>query len=465
MAPPIRAEDLPRAFGPYLLVEQLGVGATGEVYLAKPLDEDRSIHAPVVIKRLLPERAEDPEFVRRFRHEARVAVQVDSPHVAGVFDVGSVDGDLYIAMEYVSGWPMTKMLQEVVGGRVVLRVAEVVEMIGGALEGLRAIHDLRDRDTHEPLDVVHRDVSPRNLMIGTDGAVRIIDLGIGLSRVQSWQTRTGRVLGAVGYMSPEQITGKRVDRTADLYALGVVMYELLAGRRFIEPGPAPEMMRAGLRPRWEKLAALRSDVSPELDGVLELALGRTPDTRFQSAADFLDALHVIVPKESAAGSTRALLLARFGAELDAERRRLREVLGRAESTTVARSDTELVVFASGARFRAYDSEASFDTHSSEDRTVLAGQPATHDGRADSGLVTEPPQSPLGDTVRLDIDPQPPPAATVLIPAIEEERSLDQRRVITRVTAMPAPKRRWVAALLLLLLGILLGIASRALLGV
>src|SRR5262245_3581377 len=124
MAPQIRAEDLPRAFGQYVLLEQLGVGSSGEVYLARTLDRARSIRTPMVVKRLLPERAEDPEFVKRFRHEARVAVQIDSPNVAGVFDVGSVDGDLYIAMEYVSGWPMTKLLAEVVSGRVSLELPE-----------------------------------------------------------------------------------------------------------------------------------------------------------------------------------------------------------------------------------------------------------------------------------------------------------------------------------------------------
>ncbi len=445
MAP--SAPDLPRTFGAYLLLEQLGVGASGAVYLARSVGRDRSIHTPVVIKRLLPERAEDPEFVRRFRHEARVAVQLDSPHVAGVFDVGSVDGELYIAMEYVSGWPMTKLLHEVVSGRLTLKVPEVIEMIAGALEGLRAIHELRDAGTDEPLDVVHRDVSPRNMMIGTDGAVRIIDLGMGLSRVQSWQTRTGRVLGSVGYMSPEQITGKRVDRTADLYAIGVILYELLSGRRFIEPGTPRAMMRAGVRPRWERLAALRSDVSIELDDVLDRALARTPGGRFQSAADFLRAIDAAVPLASVAGATRELFLARFGPELEAERRKIRHLLGRPESLGEGPSDTEVIVFASGARFPAYDSE---------DATVLA--------RPDSGLITDPPAI-VQDTLRLDVPPVPD--ATVLTPL--RAAPVDQRRVITRVTpGLPGrkvSKRRWLTGLLLLLLGILLGMGSRALLGV
>jgi serine/threonine-protein kinase len=420
---------LPRTFGPYLLLEQLGVGATGEVYLAKALADDRSVHLPLVIKRLLPERAEDPEFVRRFRHEARVVVQVDSPHVAGVFDVGSVDGALYIAMEYVSGWPMTKLLAEVVAGRLLLELPVVVEMIGGALEGLRAIHELRDLETGEPLDVVHRDVSPRNLMIGTDGAVRIIDLGIGLSRVQSWQTRTGRVLGSVGYMSPEQITGKRVDRTADLYAVGVVLYELLSGKRFIDPAPPSEMMRAGVRPRWERISALRSDVPASIDDLLDRALGRTPEQRFQHAADFADALHAIVTKEEARGSTRAMLLERFGAELEAERRKVREIMGRADSSAYPRHDSNTEVFA------------------------LA--------RRDSGAITEPPAALAQDTLRLDLEePEPQEApATVVI------ESLDQRKVDTRVTQLPAKRKLgWLAGLLLLLLGLLLGIVTRALLG-
>jgi eukaryotic-like serine/threonine-protein kinase len=455
---------LPRTFGPYLLLEQLGVGATGEVYLAKSLASDRSVHIPVVIKRMLAERAEDPEFVRRFRHEASVVVQVDSPNVAGVFDVGSVDGALYIAMEYVSGWPMTKLLAEVVAGRVKLGLPEAVEMIGGALEGLRAIHELRDRATGDPLDVVHRDVSPRNLMIGTDGGVRIIDLGIGLSRVQSWQTRTGRVLGSVGYMSPEQIGGKRVDRTADLYAMGVILYELLAGKRFIEPGPAPDMMRAGLRPKWDRLAVVRPDLPQGLDTILDTALGRTPESRYQLAADFAASLYVLLPKESAAGSTRAMLLDRFGAELAAERRKISEILGRAHASE-PRGDSNTVVFASGVRFPA--DELLENTESSDPVAP----------RSDSGATTEPP-APLmqegpqdvghpaksgareQDTLELDETEAP---ATVVIDMIGPP--VDQRRVITRVTKVPSLDSRlkvgWLAGLLLLLLGLVLGIASRA----
>lgn len=464
MAPAIPpSHELPFPFGSYLLLEQLGSGAAGAVYLAKPLASERALPSPVVIKLMLPERADDPDFVRRFRHEARVAVLIDSPHVAGVFDVGSVDGDLYIAMEYVRGWPLTKLLGEVVEGRLQLEIPEALEMITGALEGLRAIHELRDA-AGTPLAVVHRDLSPRNLMVGADGAVRIIDLGIGLSIAQSWRTKTGRILGPVGYMPPEQLTGRRVDQTADLYAVGVITYELLAGRRFIEPGPVHEMMRAGVHPDYERLALLRPDVPPELDRLLDRVLSRDPDQRYGTARELLTALFALFPRERLVGRTRDLVLRLFGAEIEEQRRHIRDLLGRAE-TAVERfgSETDLVVFASGARFPVYDASFSLDT----DPAGADGVATLLSEREDSGLTTEPPEI-VQDTMRLDLEDVPTPGSerTVLIPTIDAPSSR-QARVITRITPITTRGRSytwWIAGVLLLLTGIVLGIGTRALLG-
>lgn len=463
MAPAIPpSHELPLPFGAYLLLEQLGTGAAGAVYLAKPLTSERALPSPVVIKRMLPERVDDPDFVRRFRHEARVAVLVDSPHVAGVFDVGSVHGELYIAMEYVRGWPLTKMLGEVIAGRLQLDIAEALEMIIGALEGLRALHELRD-PSGTPLDVVHRDLSPRNLMVGADGAVRIIDLGIGLSRAQSWKTKTGRILGPVGYMPPEQLTGRRVDQTADLYAVGVIAHELISGRRFIDPGPVHDMMRAGVRPEREPLAALRTDVPPALDRVLDRVLSPEPEARFGTAREVMSAVFAVVPQERLTGRTRELVLRLYGVEIEEQKRHVRELLGRAESTTeVFGSETDLVVFATGARFPVYDASLSVDT----DPAGGEGVATVLSNREDSGLTTEPPQL-LQDTMRLSLDEIPAIGSdrTVLIPSFEPSASR-QARVDTRIT--PAPQQRsylwWVAGALLLLTGVILGVGTRALVG-
>lgn len=291
------SETLPRAFGPYLLLARLGQGGAGTAYLARPLDESSGIPTPVVVKSLHEKLQDNDEYVRRFRHEAELAVRVDSPLVARVFDVGAIDGTLYIALEYVPGWTLGRVLAAAVNAKRAVPLPIVRALITGTLRGLSALHAATDKKGR-PLDIVHRDISPKNVMVGDDGEVRLIDLGLGKSNAQDWKTAAGRVMGSPGYMAKEQLIGEAVDRRADLYAVGVMLHELLTGDRYLKPDSSLNMLRASLEKSFVAPSRVRSEVSPDLDRVVERAMAKEADDRYATAEAFIRALAGVVPEAS-----------------------------------------------------------------------------------------------------------------------------------------------------------------------
>jgi hypothetical protein len=315
------ANAAPIRFGPYVLLKPLGRGAMGDVHLARHVRPPPGLPDLVVVKRLLGELHDNPSFVARFGHEARIAVTVDHPQVVRVFDVGAVGEALYIGMEYVAGWPLVSVLEAVQRSGRHASVASVLELFVGGLEGLAALHGARDPETGKLLGVVHRDLSAKNLMVGEDARLHLIDLGLGTSNLQEWRTRTGAVMGSLGYMAPEQARGERVDARADLYSMGVALYELLALRPYVKRGPMAEMLAATLTPNFVPPSSVRPDVPRALDEVLARALAPDREARFQDAQAFLEALRAIVP--AGAGSEMQRLVDElFGAETAARRAEL-----------------------------------------------------------------------------------------------------------------------------------------------
>lgn len=281
------AERLPCIFGEYALIERLGQGAAGDVFLARPLDRKKSVPSPLVIKRLHKQHTTDDEFVRRFRHEAELAVGFDTPFIAQVYEVGQIGDSLFIAMEYVPGLALNHFLASLVNIGRYAPISVAAQIVSDALSALELLHAGR---------IVHRDVSPKNLMLGNDGRLRLIDLGFAKSTTQDWKTQTGVVMGSLGYMPPEQIQARGVDARADLYAIGVVLFELLCVRRFIKPDSIGEMVKATLQNPRSPPSHFRRDVSPALDQLVLKATASVPGDRFQSAKQFHQALLEAVPE-------------------------------------------------------------------------------------------------------------------------------------------------------------------------
>lgn len=327
------ADAFPTQFGSYQLLSRLGHGAMCEVFLARPIGPDRGLPTPVVVKRLLPELLERPAFVERFKHEGAIAGRIRSPHVAQVYEVGAVGPALYLTMELVEGWPFKQVLSSLAKRARRPSVPGAVALVDGALAGLEALHEARDANG-QPLGIVHRDLSPNNVMLRVDGTASLIDLGLGRSKLQTWKTRTGAVLGSPGYMPPEQVIGDRVDHRADLYAMAVLLWELLVVNRYVVPGSVAETLERSARPSFRRPSGLRPDVPAALDAVLERALAIQPEARYPSARALREALAAAVPPSRGVDpALQQVVREQIAPEVDQRRAELRALLQAAEGVS------------------------------------------------------------------------------------------------------------------------------------
>lgn len=288
--------DVPSTFGPYVLLKSLGTGGGGDVFLAKPRNAARGIPPAVVIKRLHGSLAQESDFVRRFRHEAEIAVTVTSPHLVKCYDAGVVGEMFYIAMEYVAGWTLQRLIRELQAAERPASLDSVRDIVGGALKGLEALHNARDPKSGELLSIVHRDIAPKNIMVGEDGVTRLIDLGIGKSSLQDWRTGTGVIMGSPGYMAPEQVAGEKIDRRVDVYGMGIVLWELLTLRPYFERTTFAGLLRAQHKPQYTPPSKIAPGLPPALDGVCARALAADKDQRFATAGEMLSALYAAIPQ-------------------------------------------------------------------------------------------------------------------------------------------------------------------------
>jgi eukaryotic-like serine/threonine-protein kinase len=263
-------------FGKYTLVERLGRGGMADVWKAK-ISGPGGFQRTLVIKRILPHLVEDEQFKQMFVAEARLSARLNHANIVQVFELGDVDGEFYLAMEYVRGRDLVNVVRaQLLKGLPPPGMGAFV-----ARELCRALayaHALTD-DNGTPLRLIHRDVSPSNVMISFDGAVKLLDFGIAkaLAEANENRTVTGTLKGKFGYMSPEQVEGKEVDNRADLFAAGVVLHEILTGKRLFK-GASDLQTIAMVRDAKVDPPSLHNPAVPrELDDICLKALARLPD--------------------------------------------------------------------------------------------------------------------------------------------------------------------------------------------
>lgn len=270
------------------MLSRLAVGGMAELFLVRNPRED-SDEPFAVIKRLLPHLADQSEYIDMFLDEARFTGQLDHPGVAKIYDFGQCEGRYYIAMEFVDGLDVLTMLREcaLLGRRLSPELAVYVAQ--QSLDALEHVHTRTDADGR-PLQMIHRDVSPSNLLVSQTGAVKLVDFGIARATQRRHRTRAGLLKGKIGYMSPEQVSRLDVDSRSDLFSAAVVLAEMLMGRRlFVAPNELDALLMVRYA-RIERLDRFGQHIDPELDGILRRALSADPDTRYLSAAEFRDAL-------------------------------------------------------------------------------------------------------------------------------------------------------------------------------
>ena len=277
---------LPTKFGAYVVHVKLATGGMGEVYLATRAGAARGT-PPLVLKILLPEYSGDATFVNMFHDEARIGMRLSHPNVAAVHDIGRVAEDHYLVLEYVHGVDL-RQLQHRMRLRREGFPTETVLRIG--LECLQALdHAHRAKDERgRPLNLVHRDLSPENIMISFDGDVKVLDFGIARAEGRAVVTRAGHVKGKTGYMAPEQAMGEKVDNRTDLYALALCMLELISGeRRFPIDGDKFEEVRMARTWTPQPPSTWDKTITPAIDAVMLKALALDRADRYQNADDFL----------------------------------------------------------------------------------------------------------------------------------------------------------------------------------
>lgn len=284
----------PRVVGRYLLCDVFAAGGMATVHLGRLMGPE-GFSRTVAIKQLHPQFAYDPKFVSMFLDEARLASRVRHPNVVSPLDVISDPPDLFMVMDYVHGEPLSRLLRRRPGEPVRPRIAAAI--VGQVLLGLHAAH-VATGERGEPLDLVHRDVSPHNVLLACDGVAKVVDFGIAKAKARLQQTERGMLKGKLGYMAPEQINMEAVDRRADVFAVGVVLWELLTGRRLFS-GETPhavleKLMHAPILPPSSVVPGL----PPGLDEVVMAALSRAPDERFDNARAMAQALDYSLPPAS-----------------------------------------------------------------------------------------------------------------------------------------------------------------------
>lgn len=302
--------DPPKKLGSYELLGLLATGGMAEVFLARsPLPQSSaqggtaSPSGAVVIKRVLPHLARQPTFHDMFLDEARIVSRVDHPNVVRVHELHDEDGELFLVMEHLEGESLAVVLRHLRKAKTLLPIDVAIHIAVEAARGLHAAHELRN-DAGKSLDIVHRDVSPHNLIVQFDGRVKVIDFGIAkAAERQANHTQTGQVKGKFAYMPPEQIGAQQVDRRADVFALGIVLHEMLTGQKLFDREHELLVLRAICEEPIPPPSAKRPDVPASLDAVVMKALSRSRDGRHATALEFREELTRVL-EELGGGAAR-----------------------------------------------------------------------------------------------------------------------------------------------------------------
>ncbi len=277
--------------GPYELGDRLGLGGMAEVFVAYRAGP-HGFAKKVALKRILPELAQDARFVAMFCDEARISAPLCHPNIVQVIDFGESQGELFMAMEYVEGVSLAKLLRYVSGRRERFPLGAALFIAHEVLSGLSFAHSACD-DQGNPLHIVHRDVSPGNVLIGRAGDVKLADFGIVRSAYVDRRTYPGELKGKVGYMSPEQVMGVEVDPRSDLFTVGIVLCEMLLARPLFSGQNEFDILTKIYEADLSALDRYGGDLSPLVGEVLRRALAQSPADRFASARDFATALRNI----------------------------------------------------------------------------------------------------------------------------------------------------------------------------
>jgi len=274
-------------FGRFLLQRRIALGGMAEIWLA--IDSTQPRNDWIVVKRILPHYAQSSEFVAFFLNEGSIAVRLHHPNIVATYELGQIDDQYFLTMEYVRGDTLLQVLRRAGKRAHRLPLGFAVDVVRGAAGGLGYAHAACDRQG-QPLGIVHRDVSPHNLLLGWNGAVKLTDFGIAKASTQLHHTKTGTIKGKLAYVAPEQIRGGQVDARTDVFALGIVLHETITGRPLFKASSEAETLARVMNCVVPSLHEVRPDCPPELDRIALRALAHDREDRYQSAEEMVEDL-------------------------------------------------------------------------------------------------------------------------------------------------------------------------------
>ncbi len=287
-------------FDKYEIQHRLAIGGMGEVFYAVQSTKGvKGFERPVILKSLLPDLAQQDGFIDQFLDEARVAATLNHPNVVSIYEVGLWNGIYFIAMEYIRGRDISKIMKRSVKLGIPVPPGVTARVIHDAAAGLDHAHTALDA-RGEPLNIVHRDVSPQNIMVRDDGVTKVVDFGIARASNRSTRTATGAVKGKLAYMAPEQVLGKPLTGASDQFALGIVMWEMCTGKRLFTADRDVDLIRKVLEQPIPKPSTIRQGMPEELDDVVLKMCERDPEKRFPTCAAAARELENVISKFSPA---------------------------------------------------------------------------------------------------------------------------------------------------------------------
>lgn len=321
-------------FGRYLLERRLAMGGMAEVFLGK-IEGPEGFQKQVVIKRVLPHLRDDERHVQMFLDEARLAARFNHPNLIQVYELANIDGQYCLSMEYIDGEDVAVILDECVRLNRHIPFGIAASIIAAAAEGLHYVHELRD-DRGQPLNVVHRDISPANIIVTRGGGLKVVDFGIAQHSTATTETVAGTLKGKFSYMSPEQARGENVDRRSDIFSLGTILYELVTLKPCFNGNTQLEILNAVVNVERKEPREFRPDLPESLARIIERMHAVPRSSRYTSAADVKNDLrHFVASETKPSESDLAAFLANLFAKSE------RKTITRAHTAIVASDEIDV----------------------------------------------------------------------------------------------------------------------------
>ncbi len=283
MPEPQKAKTGSTRFGKYTLIDRIAVGGMAEIFLARQAGLE-GFEKTIVIKRIRPHLSKQASFVKMFLNEAKLAAQLNHPNIVQIYDLGKISESYFIAMEYIFGRDMRRIIPKADSMGIPFPMVYALKIASSVCEGLYYAHQKVDLYGN-PLNIVHRDVTPENIFVSFDGTVKVLDFGIAKAANQIEQTRAGEIKGKLSYMSPEQCMGKPLDCRSDLFSLGTVLYEWLTGFKLFTGDSEVAILKSITEGKIYAPSYFKADIPEAVEAILMRALEKDRDRRYQTAWD------------------------------------------------------------------------------------------------------------------------------------------------------------------------------------